>query len=134
MKAYRYLYLVVILFMAISTFSCKKEAGDGGNSSIYGKVWVRDFNSTYTLLQDEYWAQDVDVYIIYGNDRSYSDRVRTNFDGTYEFKYLRPGDYHVFCYSEDSTLSTKALIPIIHEVTIDKKGQEVEAPQMTICK
>jgi hypothetical protein len=128
-----FVVLSLVVFITLS-FSCKKEAGEGGNSSIYGKVYVKDYNSTFTILQDEYYGQDVDVYIIYGDEKSYGDHTSTNYDGTFEFKYLRPGTYHVYAYSKDSTLQTSASIPIIKDVEISDKGEEVESPEIIIFK
>ncbi len=126
--------LFFIAFFVVATIfnSCKKEAGEGGTSSIYGKVYEKNYNSTFTVLLEEYYAQDVDVYIIYGDDKTYSERIRTNYDGTYEFKYLRKGTYHIYAYSEDSTLQTNAKIPIIRDIEISKNYQEVEAPEIVI--
>ena len=46
-------------------------------------------------------AQDLDVYIIYGKENStYDDDQKTSHDGSFEFKYLNPGDYEIFVYSE----------------------------------
>ena len=118
--------------LLLITLSCKKEAGIGGNSSLYGKVIVKDYNSTFTVLQEVYNAEERDVYIIYGDDKSYSDRTRTSYDGTYEFRYLRPGDYHIFVYSKDSTLQTNAMIPVIKDVSISKKHQDIEVPTMIV--
>lgn len=112
--------------------SCSKEPGEGGNASIHGKIYVKDYNATFTVLQEEYYAQDQDVYIIYGDDISFSNRTRTNYDGTYEFKYLREGDYRIFVYSKDSANQTNAMVPIISNVTIDKRNQSVEVPEMVI--
>jgi len=127
------LSLVLASMFIITLYSCKKEPGDGGNASIYGKVFVRDYNSTFTVLEDEYYGQDIYVYIIYGDDKDYSDRIRTSYDGTYEFKYLRPGTYHIYTYSKDSTLQTNALIPVVKDVEIKKNREEVEVPQINIC-
>ena len=128
-----FVVLSIVVFITLS-FSCKKEAGEGGNSSIYGKVYVKDYNSTFTILQDEYYGQDVDVFIIYGDNQTYSDKVSTNYDGTFEFKYLRPGTYHIYSYSKDSTLQTLASIPIIKDIEISDKGDEVESPEIVIFK
>ena len=62
--------LVILLSMAV--ISCSKEPGKGGNSTIYGKVYVKNYNSTFTFLQEEYYGQDEEVYLIYGDDRSYN--------------------------------------------------------------
>lgn len=125
------IFFTTILFLFLVS-SCKKEAGEGGNSSIYGKVYVKDYNSTFTILQEEYYGPDNWVYIIYGDDRDYSDRIRTSYNGTYEFKYLRQGTYHIYVYSKDSSLQTNAAVAVVKDVTIDKKKQEVEVPDIVI--
>lgn len=114
--------------------ACSKEPGTGGSSSLYGKVHVHDYNSTFTVLQGEYDAQDADVYIVYGDEtKSYSDRTRTNPDGVYEFKYLRPGKYTIYVYSKDSTLaSPSGTVAIQQTVEITKKNQETEVPEILI--
>lgn len=126
------LQLLILIFCLSFLSSCEKEEGKGGNSTIYGKIYVKDYNSTFTVLQDEYYAQDENVYIIYGDDKTYGDDVSTNYDGTYEFKYLRPGTYHIYVYSKDSTLQTLADIPIIVDVEITEKNQKVEVPDIVI--
>ena len=128
------LILLVAFLPAMFFSSCKKEAGEGGTSSIYGRIMVKDYNSTYTVLEEEYYGQDVDVYIIYGDDKTYSERIRTNYDGVFEFKYLRKGMYHVYAYSEDSTLQTNAMIPIIRDVEITKNNEEAETTDIIIFK
>jgi len=126
-------YFIFLLPLWLVLFSsCKKEAGKGGNSTIYGKVFVKDYNSTFTVLQEEYYGPYIYVMIIYGDDRDYGDRVRTNYDGSYEFKYLRPGNYKVYAFSKDSTLQTNALIGVVKDVQISKKKQEVQVPDIVI--
>ncbi|MEI6123070.1 MAG: hypothetical protein WCQ95_05510 [Bacteroidota bacterium] len=124
--------LSTALIIMLAFCACKKEPGSGGSSSIYGKVFVRDYNATFTTFMGAYYGQDVDVYIIYGDEKTYGDKVKTSYDGTYEFKYLRPGIYHIYAYSKDSTLQTPALIPKIADVEITKNRQEVETPEIVI--
>lgn len=128
-------FLIFSLAITIlASYSCKKEEGEGGNSSIYGKVFVKDYNAEFTQIKEEYYGPDEWVYIIYGDNKDYGDRILTNFDGTYEFKYLRPGTYTVYCYSKDSTLVTSAPLPVIRKVDISDKKQEVEVPDLVIFK
>jgi hypothetical protein len=127
-----FIMLSVMLISVAILYSCKKDAGEGGTSSIYGKVKVRDYDPTFTILQDVYYAQDQKVFIIYGDDKGIDDDVRTSYDGTYEFKYLRPGTYHIFVYSKDSTLQSLADIAIIKTVEITKNHQDVEVPEIVI--
>jgi len=128
------IFITLLLFIILFV-SCSKEAGDGGNSTIYGKIIARDYNAEFTILKGIYNAPDEDVFIIYGNDRSFSDRIRTNYNGVYEFKYLRPGDYTIYAYSKDSTLSLPSgIITVIRKVEITDKKQTVEATDMIIFK
>ena len=83
---------------------CKKDAGEGGTSTIRGKVLVYDFDASFQTVVDTYPAVDEDVYIIYGDDHStYDENYKTSFDGSFEFKFLQKGKYKLFAYSKDST-------------------------------
>ncbi|MFH0895523.1 MAG: hypothetical protein V2A54_13885 [Bacteroidota bacterium] len=125
--------MIPVLLIVLLSVSCTKEPGTGGSSSLYGKVHVHNYNGTFTAFQNEYNAQDADVYIVYGDERSYSDRVRTNPAGVYEFKYLRPGKYTVYVYSKDSTLAAPSgTIAVQQTVEITKNRQEVEVPEILI--
>ena len=125
---------LIFLFTGI-LFSCSKEAGEGGNSTIYGKIVAHNYNAEFTNLKGIYPAADEDVYIIYGDDRSYSERVRSNYDGVYEFKYLRKGDYTIYAYSKDSTLTLPSeMYAVIRNVKIEDNNQTVEAEDMKIFR
>jgi hypothetical protein len=126
--------MTFLLFVSFSLMmaSCSKDPGEGGTSSISGKVFAKDYNSTFTVLQSEYYASDIWVYIIYGSDKDYGDRIKTSYDGTYEFKYLRPGTYHLYAYSKDSTMQTNAGVAVIRDVEISKNYKSVEAPLIRI--
>ena len=131
----RFAVLLTIIALTSLLFSCEKDPGEGGNSSIYGKVYVKNYNGTFTVLQGEYYGPDEDVYIIYGDAISYGQHTKTNYDGTYEFKYLRPGKYKVYVYSKDSTLQEPSgVIPIIKEVEITDKKQDVQVNDIIIFK
>ena len=92
------LSLAAVAMLLIS--SCAKPEGEGGTSTIQGKVWAQDYNGS-GVLQEEFYAPDENVYIIYGDeDNYYDDRYETSFDGSYRFQYLRPGTYTVFVYSD----------------------------------
>ena len=79
--------------------SCNKEPGEGGTSTITGKVYRYEVNALGEIL-DEYYISDKDVYIIYGTeDQIYDNDFSTSYDGSYEFKGLRKGTYTIFTYS-----------------------------------
>lgn len=127
-----------ISFLLIATFfitllGCKKGPGEGGNSSISGKIWVQNYNSSFTTITSEYAGADEDVYIIYGNDVSYGEKISASPDGSFEFKYLRPGDYTIYVYSKDKTLTAPSgTIAIKKAVTISSKKEKVDAGTITI--
>lgn len=122
-----------LMIMFIITASCTKQEGEGGTASISGKVEVKlvsdDFQTTYAEFPD----QAKDVYIIYGDDNFYSDKTETLYDGTYNFGYLRKGDYKVFTYSDDSTRQSESgEIAVLKEVNISKNGENVIVDDMLV--
>lgn len=83
--------------------SCKKYEGEGGKSSLTGKIVINQNLYVNGVLSQTvtYDGAKEDVYLVYGNDDLiYDDKVEANYDGTYTFKYLQPGTYTVFAYSE----------------------------------
>jgi hypothetical protein len=127
--------LVSLVLAPVMFLSCNKEEGTGGTSTITGKVIIRQYNSNFTNLVEQYYATDEDVFIIYGDDPVYGDKVSTNYDGTYRFEYLREGHYTIFAYSEDSAnYPTKHQIPVMKKVEITRKKQVVEAGDIILLK
>jgi hypothetical protein len=122
----------VTLSISVLLFSCKKEAGEGGTSTITGRVFAKDYNSTFTIFQGAFYAPDLWVYIIYGDQKDYGDRIRTSYDGTYEFRYLRPGTYHIYSYSKDSTLQSNAPLAVMQDVTLTRQYQSITATDIII--
>lgn len=133
-----FIHSIFILFLVLT--SCKKPPGEGGNSSIKGKVTLYKYNSSNQTFSTISPARDVDVYIIYGDDVSYGDRTKTDYEGDFEFKYLRKGDYTIYVYSVD-TIAYKGppanpkaeKIAIVKQVTISKKKQTVDAGEFIIA-
>jgi hypothetical protein len=125
-------FVAVIFLLAVT--SCKKDPGKGGNSTIVGKVWVRDYNASFTRFESEYAGADEFVYIIYGSDAGYGDRVKTGPEGVFEFKYLRKGDYTLYVYSKDSTLAApNGIVAVKKTATVSSyKKQTVDAGTLTI--
>ena len=130
----RYSLISLVIFGMIA-FSCKKDEGIGGTSSIKGKVIVRQYNANFTELIEQYYATDEDVFIIYGDDPVYGDKVTTNYDGTYEFSYLREGNYKIYSYSKDSAnYPTKHMIPVIVNASISGKKETITAKDIVILQ
>lgn len=96
---------------------CEKEAGEGGTSSVRGKVYVMNYNSAGQLT-GEYYAGEEHVYIIYGDAAYFGDDIKTSFDGTYQFDYLRKGSYTIFAYSKcDTCVSGQQAVMLTTEIT-----------------
>ncbi|MBI3521335.1 MAG: hypothetical protein HY062_18485 [Bacteroidetes bacterium] len=127
---------ILVGLTLICCFSgCKKDAGSGGKATIKGKVYAKNYNSSATLLLNEYYIQGENVYITYGNDVAVADNVKTSYDGTYVFPYLRKGKYKIFVVSKDINSSgLDATVPVIHEVEITGKKQVIELSDLVIIK
>lgn len=127
---------VILFLLAIGISACKKEAGEGGNSTIKGKVQVHDYNGSFPALPySNYGAQAEDVYIIYGDGTTADNRTKTSFDGSFEFQYLRKGTYKIFVYSDDSNfVAPSGKVVVQEQIEITKNKSEVIAPDMLIIK
>ena len=128
-KKYKSFPLVIAIVCILIVFitACKKPAGVGGKSAIKGRIWVKDYP---TLA--EYAGADEYVYIIYGDDVSYGDRIRSSYDGQFEFKYLRKGKYKIYTYS----MALKSLqdSAVIREVEITDNGETLDLSNVVIYK
>lgn len=118
-----------ILLIGGSLFfsSCDKTPGYGGNCGITGIVKVRKFNSNYSVLREETVLANADVYIVFEDGKGYGDKVKTSYDGSFNFNHLVPGDYKLFVYSDDTTMLNSNQIPITIPVTISKNKELVNA-------
>ncbi len=124
--------IVSILMLSFAFYGCEKPAGEGGTSSITGKVLVNEYNVNSILIAQYYSARE-DVFIVYGNSIVYDDRMETHLDGTYEFKYLRKGSYQVFSYSDCDTCSSPRLA-VLKDVEITDNNQQVTIEDIIIDK
>jgi len=127
----------LLLIAIIALISCEKGPGEGGEAKITGTVIMEDWNVDFTFRRDSFPAQAYDVYIIYGDDPYFGDKIETNYDGYFEFNYLREGDYTIYTYSKDKTLDynmTSKLTTVMREVSITEKDQVVTVEDMVVIK
>ena len=122
--------LSVALCLIFVLASCKKGAGEGGTSSIKGKVYVKNYNGS-GVLQGEYYGAEERVYIIYGDADFYGNDTRTSFDGTYEFDFLKKGTYTVFAYSDCDTCSS-GTEAVLMKAEITDNHSTVELPDIIV--
>lgn len=121
------IYAFVVICVALS--SCEKQPGEGGKAFIRGKVMTeeRTVLSNPASAQAQYPAADEDVFIIYGDNLSPDDRVNTNYDGEFEFRFLREGKYTIYVYSGDTTGQAgvdQNRMPIVLEVELNDRKEE----------
>jgi|TARA_R110000737_G_scaffold127298_2_gene159893 hypothetical protein len=123
------LLFCLFVLASLSLTSCKKVEGEGGSSTITGKVTALDYNASGVYQNNTYDAADHDVFIIYGDgNTAYNDKVSTSYDGTFEFRYLEKGNYTIFvyekCFGGSCVTNTTA---ILKKVTISKNKESVNA-------
>lgn len=127
--------IIVFVLIFLSFLSCKKQPGEGGFASIEGKVYVKDYDDSYTLLTAEYYLPSETVYIIYGDGTEVANTVKTSYDGSFKFNYLRKGTYKIFVLGEDPT---KPFLAVPKEelvqVTISKRKEKVVLNDFVIIK
>lgn len=108
---------------------------DDGSARIYGVIRLINYKNTsewpFLEVKDTSYAQEHEVYLVYNNREFYDERIRTSYDGYFEFSNLIPGEYEIFTYSEDVTGGTED-IPVIKTVTITEENQEVDLGEIFI--
>ena len=113
--------------------ACSKEPGEGGKALIRGQVFAVDYNNnTGQPTGDEYFIPEYRVYIRYGDGTFYDDDTRTGPSGEYEFRWLRPGDYTIFTYSECPDDCESGVELVSRTVQIDGNRDAVDVPLITV--
>jgi hypothetical protein len=110
--------------------SCSKEAGEGGTSSIQGKIFGYDINNS-GIVTDSAYVQDARVFITYGDGTTVDDDVRTSHTGDYIFRGLRKGKYTIFVYSQCNSCPFNQEV-VTQTVEITDNKQEVIVPDIKI--
>ena len=111
--------LLLVCTIAVMT-SCTQEEGVGGNSHIKGVLIEKYYNSDFTILQYEEAAKDDDVFLLYGDQLELGDKTTTSYTGNYQFQYLWPGNYQLYYYSDDTTLTTNEKVEFVSNITLEK--------------
>jgi hypothetical protein len=127
----------IFVFMCLLGLGCNKLPGDGGQAFVRGKVEkeVRLVLSNPSTVVATYPAADEDVFILYGENISPDDRVLTNYDGEFEFQFLRKGKYTIYVYSEDTIASgatDPSRMPVIVDFEITDKKEDIDLGTLRI--
>jgi len=77
------LKLIPIACLLLLAVSCEKDPGEGGNSTLEGKVVVHEVSPSGNILA-QYDGAEERVYIIYGDNEIYDDEVRSSYDGRFK--------------------------------------------------
>jgi hypothetical protein len=127
------LRLALAALPVIALFSsCTNGPGPGGKASIQGTIKATRYVNNCTTNAGSFLAEDEDVYIIYGEDPSYGDRIKTGPGGVFHFKYLRPGKYTIYAYSTTCTVAQREAV--LMEVEITDKNQALITDTLRIDK
>lgn len=124
------LSVILSLFFIGLILSCAKGPGAGGRASLQGKVFAKNYDKDFLLIDSGYIG-GVKVNIKYGDETGVSDDVETDYTGTYLFPFLRTGEYTIFVYSKRLTNNTIDTVEIRKVTITDKKGV-TNVPQINI--
>jgi len=120
-------------FLAICLLgACERTEGEGGSSTIRGKIFVQDFDNDGDL-KTEYYGGERDVFIVYGDSDFYDDKVDTHYDGSFQFEYLRPGNYQIYAYSECNDCPIPKF-PVIVDTMIVADDEVVDLGDITVIE
>lgn len=100
--------------------SCSQEEGFGGNSHIQGVLIERFYNEDSTVFQYELRAKDEDVFILFGDQNKLGDDTKTSYTGDFQFKYLWPGNYQLYYYSDNFSNEINTKEARIVEIKLEK--------------
>lgn len=121
------------MFLPFWLIGCNKSPGEGGTSSISGKLYRIETNVFGDTLA-EYYAPDRDVYIVYGGeDPIYDDKFSTSYDGSYAFHNLTKGNYKIFAYSRCDTCASGDTI-VSKTVVVSEKKTNYQLEDLVVYK
>ncbi len=131
---HKHLFLILFL-ICLGFFSCKKQPGEGGFASIEGKIYVKNYDAYFSILNSQYYLPGETVYIIYGDGTEIGNTVKTSYDGSFKFNYLRKGKYKVYVLGKDSSSANRSNPKAeLREITITEKKQKEVLGDLVILK
>lgn len=124
------IFSIVVFALLATIVGCTSLPGDGGTSTLQGKVYVERYNEAGILYQ-EYYGGEVRVYLVYGDNVGFDDDTRTSYDGSYKFQFLRKGTYTVYAYSDCLTCDGSVEV-MKTTIDITDNNEVVEVPDIVI--
>jgi hypothetical protein len=119
--------------VTLDDFYIYEEADNNGSSAIKGKLYYKRYAASYSIVVDQYYKSDEDIFFVYGRDIGESKRIRTGLNGEFQLNNLRKGKYKVFALSDDTTMQTSGKVPVIIEVNITENNKVYEIPDLIIA-
>ena len=133
--------LLIIFVIAVGFTSCEKDAGEGGTSVIQGQVYkIHTFQNSSTGAMDTLYYQldsGKDVFIIYSDNETevYDDKFETDYNGKYNFEYLRKGDYTLYTYADSIDVNNVNYdYPIFKHIKINSNNSDNSVEDFVIEK
>ena len=133
-------FLIICTF-AFGFIACKKDAGEGGTSVIKGQVYkIHTFQNASTGAMDTLYYQldsGKDVFIIYSDNETevYDDKFETDYNGKYNFEYLRKGDYTLYTYADSIDVNNVNYdYPIFKHIKINSNNSDNSVEDFVIEK
>jgi len=131
-RKYTAFILVLPVLLLTVLAGCKKDPGFGGQATVKGKVYVKDYDKS-GYLKSEGYTGDLRVTIGVAGAAAELDDQRTRYDGSFEFKFLRKGRYEVWVYSQCDTCATEQTA-VVQEVELTGKKQTLTLPDFVIAQ
>ena len=130
------LFMIVSIALATTFTACKKTPGQGGNASIKGKVWVKQYDPFFTVVMREYYDPNRSIYITYGNNISPDQTVQTNSNGEFEITYMRKGTYTITLYSKvfADSLHPSGSVAVDTTISITERKQVIDLGTIKVQK
>ena len=108
-----------------------KKIKNTGTSKITGSIWVMNYDGSGVFLNEGIGA-DVDVYIIYGTgNMTYTDKVKSSYDGSFEFPNLGQDHYTIYAYSDCLTCASGTQAVTV-DANVTAENSTVDVGQIVI--
>ena len=132
--------LIILFTVLITLISCEKPSGEGGTSVINGKViyFTTSYNAQTSSMDTTYFPKaGKDIYIIYSQneDDIFDDKTETDWNGNFQFQYLRQGDYTIYTYVDSVVVNDVMYdFPIFQHLVISKNNSIIVVDDFVIQK
>jgi hypothetical protein len=122
---------ISLLIPILGFIGCSQDEGIGGTASIKGQLQEQFYNDDYSILLYEQPCKDKDVFITFGDNKVIGEKTTTSYNGDFEFKFLWPGNYTVFYYSQNTKNTELGDEEVVFDINLNK-GQSKDLGQIMV--